>query len=108
MAIAAKRSCLYPGCPNLVDSGRCPVHSSLGGSTARGYDRKWRDLRMLKLTNDPVCEIRTHCDGDIAVEVDHRIPFAGQKHLRLQYENLQSTCHACHADKTARENGWAH
>lgn len=60
-------------------------------------------MRALKLRQDPVCEIRTRCDGDVATEVDHRIPFSIRPDLRLVMENLQSTCKACHVAKSNEE-----
>ena len=85
-----------------------------GTTTERGYDGAWRKVRAFKLRMNPVCEIRTVCRGEMATEVDHRIPLAelrrtGQWARRLELGNLQSTCSACHAKKTAEENpeaGW--
>lgn len=59
----------------------------------------------MKLAQDPLCQIKTHCIGiTAAVEVDHVVPIRERPDLRLDMSNLQSVCHACHSAKTAREN----
>lgn len=72
------------------------------GSTARGYDRRWRKLRSWQLRRRPLCQ---HCEqnGRIrqATEVDHIKPFRDRfDPLRLDPENLQSLCNPCHERKT--------
>jgi 5-methylcytosine-specific restriction protein A len=68
-------------------------------SDARGYDSRWRRFRAWFLTEHPVCEIRHHCNGDTATDVDHVTPM---RRGGEQYEltNLQAACHACHSWKT--------
>jgi 5-methylcytosine-specific restriction enzyme A len=104
--------CSSPGCPELVAAGICGIHrlerqreqnSRRGKTAARGYDADWRRVRALKLAIDPFCEIRTLCRGMVAGEVDHKIPIRDAPELRLEWSNLQSSCHRCHAAKTARE-----
>jgi 5-methylcytosine-specific restriction protein A len=48
-----------------------------------------------------VCEIRTHCDGALAVTVDHKVNKASGGTDDI--ENLQSSCKACHTAKTQQE-----
>jgi len=110
MASLPKRSCAQPGCPNLVESGRCPTHQrkwnrDRGSSTARGYGSDWQRLRAIKLNTDPFCQIMTHCNGAMPTEVDHIIPIEQRPDLRLVWSNLQSTCDPCHNAKTRRDNG---
>jgi 5-methylcytosine-specific restriction enzyme A len=106
------RPCPVPGCVLLTEDGRCESHrlerqrerdAGRGKTAARGYDATWRRVRALKLATDPFCEIRTHCQGMVAGEVDHKIPIRDAPELRLEWGNLQSSCHRCHAAKTARE-----
>lgn len=93
------RPCSVAGCPNLSVSGKCDEHrNSYRGKTAeRGYDGAWQKLRLYKLQQDPICEMKTHCNGAAAVEVHHRIPIRFRPDLRLVMSNLQSACKPCHA-----------
>lgn len=104
---AIQRPCSYPGCPNLSPSGRCVEHSNRREdrrkTAERGYDGDWRKLRLLKLATDPFCQIRIHCDGTTATEVDHRIPLSERPDLRLCWDNLQSACKPCNSAKRDRE-----
>ena len=65
----------------------------------RGYDRRWRRLREMKLHDSPVCE----ADGCMqpANEVDHIQPLTcgGDN----SWSNLQSLCKSCHSKKTRTE-----
>lgn len=65
----------------------------------RGYGRKWRELRHLVISRDPVCR---SCQHHLTQEVDHikRKADGGTDDLN----NLQGLCRACHKDKTSREN----
>lgn len=113
------RTCSTPGCPNLTNGGRCDECKSKTGNggwqddrtrgtrTERGYDNTWLRLRKRKLIASPLCE---ECEKSgrltAAEEVHHKQPFHG-KHdpLRLDWENLESLCRACHGTKTARQSG---
>ena len=106
------RPCSEPGCTLLTDSGGCESHrlkrrceydEQRGTAAARGYDATWRRLRHAKLVADPFCQIQTHCPGFIATEVDHKIPIKDWPEGRLEWDNIQSTCHPCHSAKTMRE-----
>lgn len=64
---------------------------------------RWRRLRELKLTNDPLCE-KCLEEGRVtpAEDVHHKISFMSvidpvqRKFLAYDYENLQSLCKVCH------------
>lgn len=75
-----------------------------GSSTQRGYDRLWSKLRARYITENPFCESCEKRGLTVpADEVDHIQPFSGKDDpLRLDEDNLQSLCRACHARKTAR------
>jgi 5-methylcytosine-specific restriction enzyme A len=115
MPTSPKRPCAQPGCPKLVERGKggyCDEHQRPAFSTGqqrasareRGYDRTWELLRAKHLRDYPDC---MNC-GDVATEVDHRIPFRRadgsiDDGLRLEPTNLQSLCTPCHRRKTAAE-----
>lgn len=70
---------------------------------ARGYGTAWDKLRKAKLTDQPLCEYCLPSRITAATEVDHKTPKA--KGGTDDWDNLASTCHTCHVDKTTRENG---
>jgi len=104
--------CSIAGCTELTAIGLCEAHRRerqrenalrRGKTAERGYGADWRRLRAVKLRTDPICEIRTHCHGLVASEVDHIRPVRERPDLRLEWSNLQSTCHGCHVAKTKQE-----
>lgn len=66
---------------------------------------QWKELRKMKLTNNPVCE---DCEVrgliEPATEVHHIIPvesslnMGDMKSLMFSYSNLKSMCHTCHSE----------
>lgn len=64
-------------------------------STARGYDRRWRKLRLLVLREEPLCRLcREIGRVRLAQVVDHIKPKSdGGTDER---ENLQPLCAHCH------------
>lgn len=67
------------------------------GSTARGYDRRWRKYRRWFLRGNPLC---VRC-GAAATDVDHIVEIAGQGDpLFWNESNHQALCHRCHSKKT--------
>ncbi|WP_223295494.1 HNH endonuclease [Granulicella mallensis] len=63
---------------------------------------------MQALIRDFYLCVRCKANGDIkpATDVDHIRPFNGKDDtLRLDIDNLQSLCKACHSRKTAKEDG---
>lgn len=94
--------CPVPGCPNLD----CQVHRKRGGylderasAAKRGYDRRWRKLRLMYLRAHPICE-EPEC-GAASFDVHHIIPLS--EGGTNAWENLQALCHSCHSKKTAEE-----
>jgi 5-methylcytosine-specific restriction protein A len=109
------RPCLSPGCPELVESGRCPRHAAkvrerIGKTAERGYGSDWRKVRLEVLARDRYeCQIQTHCgrgvgaqDGALATEADHIIPIDRFPGGRLLKSNLQAACKACNVAKGDR------
>jgi 5-methylcytosine-specific restriction protein A len=70
---------------------------------------RWKRLRLVKLSRDPVCEeCLRHDVTEPAVDVDHEIPVVellaqGRREAAFDLEALNSLCRACHCKKTARE-----
>jgi 5-methylcytosine-specific restriction enzyme A len=108
MPSIALRPCLHQPCGELVAGGGCcPTHRRLrererGTTKERGLADGWPRLRAAKLAEDAICQIRTHCDGAVATEVDHIVPRDVAPGLRLVWSNLQSACKPCNSAKAHR------
>jgi 5-methylcytosine-specific restriction endonuclease McrA len=74
-------------------------------STERGYDREWRELRASFVADNPTCSVEG-C-GKPTVDVDHIRDVRAHPESRLDRSNLRPYCHAHHAQRTAREQGFA-
>lgn len=66
---------------------------------------RWKELRIEKLKVNPVCEeCAKHGISTLATEVHHIRPVesvvgvAAMERLMFDRMNLQSLCHACHAE----------
>ena len=62
----------------------------------------WVRLRTLVLARDPICRI---CERNASTVADHVVPHKGVWELFCDLANLQGICIACHAIKTAKEDG---
>ena len=72
----------------------------------RGYDATWNRLRKEKLAENPLCEV-CEAKGLItpATEVHHIKPVRDYPELRLDMNNLMSTCTPCH-DEIEPQRKW--
>lgn len=78
-----------------------------GTSAQRGYDAVWRRLRKMHLNNNPLCVFPHPLNRPVlATVVDHIKSIAEAPELRLDPNNLQSLCKACH-DKVRQREQWA-
>lgn len=113
MPDSAPRMCR---CGALVpDHGRCPrcpspmtiAERRRGSSTSRGYDARWRKLRLVILARDDYqcLPCRTRGVTTAASEVDHIVP---KPEGTDDPSNLQSICGTCHKQKTMRESVSVH
>ena len=108
-----QRPCLYPGCPELVSSGRCDKHKvdhrecdrHRGNSTERGYGARWQRYRLQFLMRHPLC-VECMSDGIVrpATVVDHIQDHKGDQELFWNQGNHQSLCKRHHDRKTIRTN----
>lgn len=109
----AKRPCVHPGCPRLVDTGRCDEHTRTHEQqrrpawiTAFYSSTAWKKLRAMKRARDPLCEdCRDAGVGTPVAEVDHVVPITVDRSLALVIENLRSLCTPHHVAKTRRQQG---
>lgn len=102
MAIAAKKPCRHPGCPNLTDGSYCPTHSKQeqkrydtqrGTAAQRGYGSAWTKVRARKLRDNPLCE---RCEAEGRVRPATRVHHADRDAHNNAAGNLISICRACH------------
>ena len=74
---------------------------SLRPSAARrGYDHRWREIRLAHLRREPACR---NCGAGTQLEVDH---IDGDSSHNTP-GNLRTLCHSCHSRRTARDQGFA-
>lgn len=108
MPSKALKPCSYPGCPNLVEGGRCELHKNESEfkrdpAVQRLYDRKWQARRRVQLSAHPWCEVcLSKGIYTPATDVHHVSPHRGDKELFIS-SPLMSLCHACHSEITSRE-----
>lgn len=111
------RYCAVPGCPNLVDKGRCAQHErqgdqgTRGTAHQRGYTSTWADYSKRFRQAHPVCGERSDGTYDVihsrcqqlgltvpAECVDHVIPLS-QGGSMWDAANHLSLCLACNTWK---------
>jgi 5-methylcytosine-specific restriction protein A len=109
-----KRPCGAAGCSELVDGYYCEKHGKAGNAEYNRYRRDgeangfyngkaWRTLAKRQLQREPLCaECFKNGRVNTAVIADHVVPIK-QGGARLDIDNLQSLCRACHNRKTGRE-----
>ena len=108
MPYAPNKPCAKAGCPNLTKETHCEAHVNFskkqhdnrrGSAASRGYDAKWRKLRLAKLAENPLCECE-NCKRDKKVKratlVHHIKNALDYPELRLEWDNLESMANDCH------------
>lgn len=105
---AALRKCGGPGCNRYVETGKCEEHQrreeKRESAEERGYDAAWRKASLAYRKLHPLC---LNCELRGLVKrsrlVDHIIPIACCRAMRMEPGNWVAYCYACHTYKTARE-----
>ena len=66
---------------------------------------RWRQVRTMKLSQNPFCENPDARHGEmvVATEVDHIVGLRLAPAQAFVLENLMSLCHACHVRKSTNE-----
>lgn len=105
------RPCAQPGCPALVQKGRCGTHAKQqdrqrGTAQERGYDARWRAARAVFLGEHPCCHVCLAEGRAVAATVvDHVIPHKGDPILFWDRANWAPLCKRHHDQKTATQDG---
>ncbi|GMA64747.1 hypothetical protein GCM10025859_51870 [Alicyclobacillus fastidiosus] len=107
------KPCSKPGCSALTRERYCEDHkedirrydAERKSSAQRGYDSRWRKVRLAYLKKHPLC-VECERQGRItpATVVDHIVPHKGDKKLFWDSTNWQPMCKPHHDAKTARED----
>lgn len=126
MPRAALHPCVEPGCPILVERGRCPTHEGRhdrqrGTAHQRGYTYRWTQYSKAWLALFPLCGMRldgrmhaehSRCAQDSHVTAaectDHIV---SPKHGGDFWDphNHQSLCLPCNTRKAIKhEGGFGH
>lgn len=108
MATLPLRPCSAPGCPALVQRGRCPVHARAKArerpdlETGRLYrTKRWAHLRQSILAHAPLCrDCQAAGRVEPATEAHHAVKHHGDLVLFFDATNLVGLCETCHARRT--------
>jgi len=110
MPRAALKPCCVAGCKNITSSRYCEQHQNHGDkqratSYERGYDSRWRKVRLVYLRSNPLCVIcSTEGRLTAANVIDHIKPHKGNDALFWDELNWQALCESCHNRKTLTED----
>ena len=104
----ARTVCAEPGCPTVVDRGRCDQHrrGDQRGPRFRYGGRRWRRIRAQFLAANPAC---LDCGGSATV-ADHapvsrrELIARGEAHPDA-HRHLQPRCASCHSRRTVAVDG---
>lgn len=99
------RYCLFPNCNMIVDKGYCEVHAryksgeeNRPSAHKRGYSRKWKKVRDIKLKRNPLCEMCEERNKITPADMVHHIKPISEGGAVLEYDNLMSLCNKCHGE----------
>jgi len=111
----ALKPCSTPGCPDLVERGRCSACTARaerrrGSARERGYDHHHETrFRRVVLARDPICVL---CSKDWSTDADH-YPLDRRELVRRGLDpndprHGRGLCHSCHSAQTAKHQsgGW--
>ena len=104
------RPCGHPGCPELVQSGRCAKHTRekeqrRGSAASRGYSGQWVKVRDRYLKQFPLCyRCQNKYNRVTAATLVHHIKRIRDAGPVLDTNNLMSLCVKCH-DEIHRDQG---
>ncbi len=111
MSIGPPRPCSKHPQVLLVRKGRCPLcithkrekDRERGTAASRGYDSRWRKIRLQVLADEPLCRFH-HDKGEIvSAEVVDHIDGNSRNNSR---DNLRPLCKQCHDQRTGRDQAW--
>lgn len=105
-----KQPCAYPSCPELSDGRYCEKHRQKLDRDYNRYkrdedskvfynSRAWRGLAARQLKREPLCAECLRAGRITPAKIADHIKPIREGGARLDKENLQSLCRACHNRK---------
>ena len=104
--------CKWHGCDELASGRYCPEHTILyeqqavaadreydrdrGNSSDRGYDYRWREVRIRFMRVHPICQRCAGRGRTTAASLVHHIKPINEGGARYETKNLMSLCNDCH------------
>lgn len=92
--------CAKPGCPNLTSDYYCSEHTHLAkrednreSAAKRGYDHRWRKVRIVALGRDPICPL---CAAEGVIRVSEHVHHINRDPHDNRPENLLPMCETHH------------
>lgn len=112
MPYKPKKPCAYPSCPELTHERFCDKHRQQAAREYNRYTRDedskafynstdWRKLSRRQLKREPLCAECLRAGRIQPAEIADHIRPIREGGARLDIENLQSLCRACHNKKHA-------
>lgn len=108
------RPCCVPGCPELVESGRCENHQrKKANPSGKKSDQVLKWLNSARYRNARKIFLRGRFCADChkkgflepSTVLEHKIPHCGDESLFWDSDNWQGLCESCHNRKTAKYDG---
>jgi 5-methylcytosine-specific restriction protein A len=110
-----KRPCVFPGCPELSDGAYCEKHRRQVNREYNRYARNedtntfyhstaWRRLSRLQLKREPLCAECLKGGRVTPAYIADHIQEIRHGGARLDMNNLQSLCKACHNRKHLKKD----
>lgn len=88
--------------PKVGTPHRRQAAEARGGSSSRGYDRRWERFRASFLARNPLCAYCLAAGRIVsATVVDHDLPHRGDPHLFWE-NTFTALCGPCHGGPKAR------
>ena len=105
-----KQPCAYPNCAELTDGRYCEQHRRQVNNEYNRYTRDeddknfynstaWRRLSRIQLRREPLCAECLRAGRITPAEIADHIQPIRDGGARLDSENIQSLCRACHNRK---------
>jgi len=103
--------CSKQSCPRLTHDRFCSKHTKQenekyekerGSASERGYNSTWARVRIMKLSNSPLCE---RCHVKRVIESANLVHHRDRNPRNNEEDNLESLCDGCH-DIEHKQERW--
>jgi len=90
-------------CSKHQPEKRVPFKNAVRHNEGLYNTTKWRKLRNITLTEQPLCSICGISNKEASLQVHHIVAPRGNEELFFDENNLTSVCSTCHRKITAKE-----